>query len=137
MRDIKFRAWDKEAQQMLTVRDINFCGEELDTYEMDGDWLSFEDVEVMQYTGLKDKNGKEIYEGDILSIECYSYEEPEDEVLGNVTITVFGNALIVTGDSGETECLYLSDLRGSYTTIYEVIGNIYENPELFGESYEN
>lgn len=105
-----------------------------------GDHFQYFDVDlatVGQFTGLRDKHGKEIYEGDILSIECYSYEEPEDEVLGNVTITVFGNALIVTGDSGETECLYLSDLRGSYTTIYEVIGNIYENPELFGESYED
>ena len=98
-----------------------------------GDHFQYFDVDpdtVGQYTGLRDNNGKEIYEGDILSIECYSYIEPEDNAFGEVTITVFGNALIVTRDSGETECLYLSDLRGSYTTIYEVIGDIYENPEL-------
>ena len=85
---------------------------------------------IGQYTGLKDKNGKEIYDGDILSIDCYSYTEPEGDVFGEVTITVYGNALIVTRDSGETECFYLSDLRGTYTTIYEVIGNIHDNPEL-------
>ena len=128
MRDIKFRAWDKEAQQMLTVRDINFCGEELDTYEMDGDWLSFEDVEVMQYTGLKDKNGKEIYEGDIVL-----YNRNIDDEVDNYKYEVVWDK----DQYGLIELKFKCYLWDNHWDMTEVIGNIYENSELFGESYEN
>lgn len=124
-REIKFRAWDKEAQEMLTVRDINFCGEELDTYEMQGDWLSFEDVELMQYTGFKDRNGIEIYEGDIVVFEDMTSTESGYWERDCIGIVVWGEeiaAFEVTNRLSAESYEVLSDC--------EVIGNIYENPEL-------
>lgn len=116
MREIKFRAWYKDAEQMLNVRDINFCGEDLDAYEMEGDWLSFQDVELMQYTGLKDKNGKEIYEGDIVK---------EDFSIGKVTF-----------NQGCLEIDWIKNYNSWSDTLrfhvkhIEVVGNIYENSDL-------
>ena len=118
MREIKFRAWYKEAEEMHNVRDINFCGEELDTYEMEGDWLSFDDVILMQYTGLCDKNGKEIYEGDVVNITGRK----------DTYKIVFGMGCFKMSDIAyPNRNLHL--LEDVFTWV-KVICNIYENPEL-------
>ena len=72
MREIKFRFFNKAINQMLPIRSIYFNEPTM------GDGLSVNDGlsmigmgDLMQYTGLKDKNGKEIYEGDILSSPTY------------------------------------------------------------------
>jgi len=133
-RDIKFRAWHKEKKEMkcldfLNLSRANFCGEWKVKQPDDlfgiattvGDLWNIEDVELMQYTGLKDKSGVEIFEGDILK-------------LTSSVKTYISSVLFKDGKF----CVKLND--GWYVSIAselfedtEVLGNIYENPELLEE----
>lgn len=120
MREIKFRAWDKEKKQIFDVSNINFIGEEIDVYTNDsssGDWIGFDYIELMQYTGLKDKNGVEIYEGDI--------------------VKVMDRTFAIVKYSRDRGAYYLDCERkiGDVGLIcqYDMIkrvGNVYETPEL-------
>ena len=121
-----FRAWDKEYEEMYLVDEINFdCGE----FESIGDGIKFlrgaDKVELMQSTGLKDKNGKEIFEGDILAIET-------DEGILNVNIFWDSkHALFMFESKKYNEKDLLAELVEDNTYPFEIAGNIYENPELF------
>lgn len=80
-REIKFRIWDIENKEMLEVQELDFeptfyGGRIAIRPDQYNDYFDTEDMILMQYTGLDDKNGKEIYEGDIVLLDCYNYEEP-------------------------------------------------------------
>lgn len=119
MREIKFRAWDKEEKVMCY--DIpTFTDDFTDMLNRTIKYHQDNDLVLMQYTGLKDKNGKEIYEGDIIK---YS--------MGN---TMQSNPMVVSfeeifGLLGE----YCNSYYATNKNSFEVIGNIYQNPELIGQ----
>lgn len=121
MREIKFRGWDKEIEAIVDY------GSFIPQYEYENGI-----VNLMQYTGLKDKNGKEIYEGDILEIENddeYSFMASQPrKILREVKWQDYYGAGWNMGEShkdGEKRWSY-----GFYSKESEVVGNIYENHEL-------
>nr|DAO73362.1 MAG TPA: YopX protein [Caudoviricetes sp.] len=125
MREIKFRAWVKEKKAIFEVILIDYVTKKV-TYivERTGHLLNirhdkFNDVELMQYTGLKDKDNKEIYEGDIL---FESFGERYYKV-------VFENGSFRAEFKGDFE-EYSFDLIDVVAQSCEVIGNIYENSKL-------
>lgn len=121
VRAIKFRAWDKEYQEMKYNAEQAYdgCGQ-LHAIDCFGQLLEEENYKVMQYTGLKDKNGKEIYEGDIVN---YSHPRTNEIIR---TVTFKHGAFGIEGIYEKTHIIF-GNILDSHI---EVIGNIYENPEL-------
>lgn len=107
MREIKFRAWDKEIHK--------FKYPDLWDSSMPSNWRDW--YELMQYTGLKDKNGKEIFEGDIVK-----YKSPSD--CGIEEIKWNGESISLSYSSQGLKTLM------SINFVFEVIGNIYEDEHL-------
>lgn len=131
-REIKFRAWDKEEKEYYYDAEYTYdfrCSGRGCYADSFGDLLAHpERCVVEQYTGLKDKNGKEIYEGDRIKIEgsdtIYTVEYGR-----GVWAARFGD------ESGDNICLFHYVQKD--TVLYaEVIGNIHENPELLGGGNE-
>lgn len=112
MREIKFRSWDKEHK----VMDFNpIVYKEKYLMRMGNEiWGPDDDYILMQYTGLKDANDKEIYEGDVVASQYGYYFE-----------IVFRDGCWFAGNS---------EVGFSPKGTFEVIGNIYENPELLEET---
>ena len=111
MKEIKFRAWDKEQKIMYLPEYSEIRYMAVESLNADNSLL-----EIMQYTGLKDKIGKEIYEGDIVS--CWG---------GEYCLGFWEFSKIILVDAINNPFTIL-DLTESENT--KVIGNIYENPEL-------
>lgn len=127
MREIKFRAWSKLLNKMLSHEDLNKTLKDLTKIEyIAGIFLPLNsDVEVMQYTGLKDSNGNEIYEGDIVKIEDYF----GDDIIGRVIYDETTAGYVFHKGNERNYFQMTLDLEGY---VHYVIGNIYENPELLG-----
>ena len=138
MREIKFRAWNKEKKKIYRFDDLQYCNEynllafglNKDDYEKDGGQYcnlscDIDDLIIMQFTGLKDKQGKEIYEGDIGKLTIQFGDYPPFNEYGVMTF----NEEAFYSFKFEAE----TDYGNGDVKSVEVIGNIYENPELLKE----
>ena len=121
----KFRAWDNELGRMMSIKNMWFQDSRIEELELNdavmNDHITAypDEIELMQSTGLCDKEGTEVFEGDIVSIDTDEFD-----------------LLFVKYESGiywlmdDEECVeHLSD----YYKYVSIVGNIYENPELLEE----
>lgn len=126
----KFRAYDSGSLSRMYQPDEVMVGDGniwiVDEDSVTGDWIVNNDIHLMQSTGLKDKNGKEIFEGDILTNGIDIVDVRNHETLGFYTLVNGREVFFGHGTSIEE---FEEDIEG-FTEIAEILGNIYENPEL-------
>ena len=116
MNNLKFRAWDKVNKEMLKIDIIDFYSEEIMVLE-DDSTMKFSDVVLMQSTGLFDKNGVEIFEGDIV-------RNTHTGSVGRVHWCVHNTGFFYYVEKDKKD---YTVFRAKYNL--EVIGNVYENKE--------
>lgn len=123
----KFRAYDGGSLNRMYQPDEVMVGGGniwiIDEDSVAGDWIVNNDLHLMQSTGLKDKNGKEIFEGDVVR-QVRTQPTTENETITGV-VTMLEGAWLIMND-----CEQLASYLWSETDENEIIGNIYENPEL-------
>ncbi|SCY14099.1 YopX family protein [Lysinibacillus fusiformis] len=149
MREIKFRAWDKKRKELFRVHDLNFNRHDgtpttIMGYTPDsgncwnvfgGHFMKYANEQryvLMQFTGVTDKNGREIYEGDLYkytnSHDLYNPESGHTTLeVDHVKAVIFENGAFYHGRHLLSEVI-------EYDDSFTYVGNIYENPELLGDS---
>ena len=126
MREIKFRAWHSEMERMYygKLDDMQWRSEvsAVTKSDIDENYSSFN---VMQFTGLKDKNGKEIYEGDVVEYETYN-----GKFIGKIVFEA--GMFIMACDKFADSYKALSDFSNSeeWCEELEILGDVHQNPDL-------
>lgn len=133
MKEIKFRAWDTKSKKMYEPFTLQFAIGE-DGYDTDG-------VVFLQFTGIKDRHGKEIYEGDVIKTPLG--RKNNEPIYRNCTVQrwfmdhILQQSTVTAGEAGNMEQLGSLILSiQSYITDcdIEVIGNVYEHPHLLKDT---
>jgi uncharacterized phage protein (TIGR01671 family) len=136
MRQIKFRAWDKTGQHPCMIEVESVMYDEFDKMSISGKpfdednggftHLEEGEFELLQFTGLQDKNGVEIYEGDIVESDCYSngawFGRNQPRTKYRVEYNNYKGGFCFKGTDRQDD-----------SNSMEVIGNIHENKELLCE----
>lgn len=122
----RYRAWDVELKSMKEVMDIDYRLECVELSDSDGDTYiqGFSNIKLMQSTGLTDKNGKEIFEGDVLKVTNLS------SWLEVVSFNKDKAMFVSQETKRKVEETPLYDLFNTDIFEVEIIGDIYTNPEL-------
>jgi len=154
-REIKFRAWQKNHKKLGRVRGITWnklgeiehvcfhngdnCAPVYSNYYANHEEWSLDCLELMQYTGLKDKNGKEIYEGDIVRGFDNINKHTDPELAPHIEPTytcgkhvefIKGGFVLSSKKYPNGGCGNLQTYRPNRSEFIEIIGNIHENPEF-------
>lgn len=146
MREIKFRVWETKIVADKIKPFMDYRPENLYSVE-----ALLKHPHLMQYTGLKDKNGKEIYEGDIIQVTNKNYNDPLARCVILYKVCYSDNHTNERVKAGFwTKILVIKEQTGSYKNmgsrnvqneqdwyLCEIVGNIYENPELLEKDNDN
>ena len=124
MKEYKMKAWLKKEKKMVAIIGIDFNYEYI-RYTEDGNLFNenyktaeFKDIELLQFTGAKDKAGQELYEADVIK-----FNDGIDDIYGLIS---YDDEDATYRVSYENITEHLSDLEGDF----EIVGNIFENPDL-------
>ena len=124
MREFKMKAWLKKEKKMVAIIGIDFNYEYI-RYTEDSNLFNenyktaeFKDIELLQFTGLKDNGGQELYEADVIK-----FNDGIDDIYGLIS---YDDEDAVYCVSYENVTEHLSNMAGDF----EIVGNIFENPDL-------
>lgn len=130
MREIKYRIWDKRSEEHLIVRDSGhfYLTADGEVYCVNNDLNISKEVELMQYTELTDRNGLEIFEADVLKLRS-----------GQLTEVFYQSGCymvnkLTTISLHDRSKANINQLLCNESIDAEVVGNIYEHPELLGDT---
>ena len=124
MKELKIKAWLKKEKKMVSIIGIDFNYEYIRYTEDDNLFnenyktAEFKNIELLQFTGLKDNGGQELYEADVIK-----FNDGIDDIYGLISYDDEDGTYRV---SYENITEHLSDLEGDF----EIVGNIFENPDL-------